>query len=129
MNIQQQDKKHILFADDDSMTRRLFGSKLAFAGFEVLYATNGNDLIEMAIRFQPDLVVTDIDMPNTDGITAAYKLRENPQTKNINIIFLTNADISMETEKVMKELVGASYMSKSIELSEFIEQVQRIINQ
>jgi len=127
--MQQKNKKHVLLADDDSMTRRLFGSKLAFAGFEVLYATNGDELVEMAIRFQPDLVVTDIDMPNTDGITAAYKLREDSQTKNINIIFLTNADISIETEKVMKELVGASYIPKSIDLLEFIEQVHKVINQ
>jgi len=123
----KQNKKHILFADDDSVTRRLFGSKLAFAGFEVLYATDGNELVEMAIRFQPDLVVADIDMPNTDGITAAYKLRANPQTKDINIIFLTNTDISMETEKVMKELVGANYIQKSIDLIKFIEHVKKVI--
>lgn len=123
----QQNIKHILFADDDYIMRRLFGSQLAFAGFEVLYATNGNELVEMAIHFQPDLIVTDINMPNTDGITAAYKLRANPQTKNINIIFLTNADISIETEKVMKEFVGANYISKSIDLVKFIEQVKKVV--
>ena len=123
----QQNKKHILLADDDHATRRLFGSKLASAGFEVLYATDGNEVIEMTRRFLPNLIVTDIDMPNTDGITAAYKLRADPQTKNINIIFLTNADISMETEKVMKELVGANYIPKSIDLSEFIEHVKKVV--
>ena len=123
----QQKKKHILFADDDNATRRLFGSKLAVAGFEVLYATDGNEVVEMAMRFQPDLVVTDIDMPNMDGITAAYKLRANPETENIHIIFLTNVDLSLEAEKTMKDLVGADYLPKSIDLTEFIEHIKRVI--
>jgi len=124
----QQNIKHILLADDDYVMRRLFGSQLSLAGFEVLYATNGNELFEMALHFQPDLIVTDINMPHTDGITAAYKLRANPQTENISIIFLTNSDISKETEKVMKEFVGASYISKSIDLVDFVEQVKKIFD-
>ena len=127
MNTQQ--KKHVLLADDDLATRRLFGSKLASAGFEVLYASDGNEAIEIARRFQPHLIVTDIDMPNKDGITAAYELKADPQTEHIHIIFLTNSDLPVETEKKMKEFVGADYMSKSIDLKEFIEQVKKVIGQ
>ncbi len=124
MDIEQK-KKHILFADDDPVTRRLFGSKLASAGFEILYAKDGNEVVDMAKRFQPDLVVTDIDMPNKDGIEAAYILKGDIETNHIHIIFLTNSDLSVETEKAMKELVGAEYMSKSIDLTEFIERVKK----
>ena len=122
-------KKHILFADDDPATRRLFGSKLATAGFEVLYASDGNEEIDIAKRFQPDLIITDIDMPNMDGIEAAYKLKADSETKHIHIIFLTNSDLSIEAERAMKDLVGAEYMPKSIDLMEFVEQVKKVINQ
>lgn len=122
-----QKKKHVLFADDDPATRRLFGSKLASAGLEVLYATDGNEAFDMAKRFQPDLIVTDIDMPNSDGIKAAYRLKADPQTKQIHIIFLTNADLSVEAEKAMKELIGAEYIPKGIDLTEFIERVKKAI--
>ncbi|MDO8516235.1 MAG: response regulator [bacterium] len=125
----EQKKKHVLFADDDPATRRLFGSKLAHAGFEVLYATDGNEAVQMARRFRPDCIVTDIDMPHTDGIEAAYKLRADSQTKHIPIIFLTNSDLPVEAEHAMKELVGAGYMPKSIDLPEFIEQVKKAIGQ
>ena len=120
-------KKHILFADDDPATRRLFGAKLASAGFEVLYAKDGDEELEMATRFVPELVVTDIDMPNTDGIKASFRLRGDPRTKNIPIIFLTNADLSAEAEKAIKELGMAEYMPKAIDLAEFIERVKAIV--
>jgi CheY-like chemotaxis protein len=122
-----QKKKHVLFADDDPATRRLFGAKLASAGFEVLYAKDGNEELEMATRFVPDLVVTDIDMPNTDGIKASFRLRGDPRTKNIPIIFLTNADLSADAEKAIKEMGMAEYMPKGIDLAEFIERVKAIV--
>ena len=122
-----QKKKHILFADDDPATRRLFGAKLASAGFEVLYAKDGDEALEMATRFVPDLVVTDIDMPNTDGIKASFRLRGDPRTKSIPIIFLTNADLSADAEKAIKELGMAEYMPKGIDLAEFIERVKAIV--
>jgi CheY-like chemotaxis protein len=125
----QEKKKHVLFADDDSTTRRLFGSRLALAGIEVLYATNGNEAVEMASRFLPDLIITDIDMPHMDGIAAAYKLKADPQTKDIHIIFFTNSDLSVEAERAMKEFVGADYMPKSIDLAEFVERVKKVICQ
>lgn len=122
-----QKKKHVLFADDDPATRRLFGAKLASAGFEVLYAKDGDEELEMATRFVPDLVVTDIDMPNTDGIKASFRLRGDPRTKAIPIIFLTNADLSADAEKAIKELGAAEYMPKAIDLAEFIERVKAIV--
>jgi CheY-like chemotaxis protein len=120
-------KKHVLFADDDPATRRLFGAKLASAGFEVLYAKDGDEELEMATRFVPDLVVTDIDMPHTDGIKASFRLRGDPRTKSIPIIFLTNADLSADAEKAIKELGMAEYMPKGIDLAEFIERVKAIV--
>jgi len=122
-----QKKKHVLFADDDPATRRLFGAKLASAGFEVLYAKDGNEELEMATRFVPELVITDIDMPNTDGIKASFRLRGDPRTKAIPIIFLTNADLSADAEKAIKELGAAEYMPKAIDLAEFIERVKAIV--
>jgi CheY-like chemotaxis protein len=123
----QQKKKHVLFADDDPVIRRLFGSRLVLAEIEVLYATDGNEAVEMTKRFLPDLIIMDIDMPNMDGIAAAYALKSDSQTKDIHIIFFTNSDLSVETEKAMKEFVGADYMSKSIGLAEFVEQVKKVI--
>ena len=67
-------------------------------------------------------------MPNSDGIEAAYKIKANPQTKHIHIIFLTNSDLTVEAEQAMKELVGAEYLPKSTDLKEFIEKIKKTLD-
>jgi len=120
-------KKHILIIDDDALIRRLFGGKLASAGFEVLYAQDGDEGREVARRLQPDLILLDIRMPGTDGYVVARRLREEPRTSNIPVIFLTNEDLSVEAEKAITELWVAGYMHKSIDLTELVERIKKIL--
>lgn len=119
--------KHILIIDDDQQIRRLFGAKLAAAGFEVIYSGNGSEGRELARRFQPDLILLDIRMPDADGYTIAKRLKEERQTAGIPVVFLTNEDFSLEAEKWMKEVFVSEYIHKSIDLNMFIERVRNIL--
>lgn len=118
--------KHILIIDDDPALRRLFGAKLATAGFEVIYAPNGNEGREMARRFPIDLILLDINMPEPDGYKVAERLREEPRTKNIPIVFLTNQDLTPEAEKAVKECWVTDYLHKSMDLNEFVKKIEEI---
>lgn len=122
--------KHILVVDDDPITRRLFGALLARAGFEVLYAKDGNEGREMARRFMPDLVLLDYNMPVMDGIQTAMKLKKEPGTLNANtpIALLTNEDVSVEALKMIKEIGVADYIQKGVSNEEFIERVKKILD-
>lgn len=120
-------KKHILIIDDDSAMRRLFGGKLASAGFEVLYAADGNEGREIARRMQPDIILLDIRMPDPDGYTVARRLKGEPKTSHIPIIFLTNEDFTPEAEKAVKELWVADYIHKSVDLNELVSRVKGAI--
>jgi len=120
-------KKHILIIDDDDLIRRLFGGKLASAGFEILYAQDGDEGREIARRLQPDLILLDIRMPGSDGYAVAQRLKEEPKTSNIPIIFLTNEDFSVEAEKAVKELWVVDYIHKSIDLKEFVKRIKKIL--
>lgn len=119
-------KKHILIIDDDPLIQRLFGAKLSGAGFEVLYSQKGNAGREMARRFLPDLILLDIRLPDTDGMTIARRLKEEPRTANLPVIFLTNEDFSIEAEKAVKETWIVDYIHKSIDLDEFIQRIKKI---
>ena len=120
--------KHILIIDDDPFIRRLFGAKLASAGFEVLYAGEGHVGREMASRFMPDLVILDINMPGADGYEIAGRLRKEPKTKDIPIVFLTNEDFSAEAEKAAKEVFVVDYIHKGIDLDKFVERIKKAID-
>jgi len=120
-------KKHILIIDDDYMLRRLFGGVLASAGFDVIYAASGDEGRETARRLQPDLILLDIRMPGNDGYTIARRLRQEKQTKDIPVVFLTNEDLSQEAEKAAKEVFVHDYIHKSIDLNEFVAKVKNIL--
>lgn len=122
--------KHVLIADDDPATRMLFGSLVARAGFEVLYAKDGNEAREIARRFTPDLILLDLNMPIMDGWEVATRLKTEPNSvnKDTPIAFLTNEDLSIEAQKIAKELGIIDYIQKGVSNEEFIERVKKILS-
>lgn len=122
-------KQHILMIDDDEDIRRLFGTKLALAGFEMIYASDGNEGREVARRMHPDLILLDINLGSTDGYTIARRLRQEPTTKDIPVIFLTNEDFTPEAEKAAKELWVVDYLHKSMDLDEVVEHVHKAMRE
>ena len=121
-------KIHIMIVDDDPLLRRLFGGYLAKAGYDTIYATNGNDGRETARRLQPDLILMDINMPGLeDGLETAIRMKGEEQTKSIPIIFVTNNDLSFLKEKKLKEIAAMDYIHKSIDGEEFIKRIKKAI--
>jgi CheY-like chemotaxis protein len=78
-----------LIADDEDEVRRLVGEVLAEVGFDTVTARDGLELLELAARHQPHLIVADVMMPKMDGHTAVARLRGQPATAGIPIIMLT----------------------------------------
>lgn len=123
-----QKKIHVLIIDDDEAMRRLYGSLTAKIGYEVIYSPDAIQGRELARRFQPDLILMDINMPKEDGLTASHRLKNEKETAHIPIIFLTNEDLSIEAEKWMKETLIDDYIQKGISNEEFMERIKKIIN-
>jgi len=121
-------KTHVLIIDDDEVMRRLYGSLLGKAGYEVIYSPDSVQGRELARRFHPDLILMDIEMPVENGIDASSRLKKESQTADIPIVLLTNADLSIEAEKWMKELAITDYIQKGISNDDFIERIEKIIN-
>lgn len=123
-----QKMKHVLIIDDDEVMRRLYGSLAAKAGFEVIYSPDAIQGRELARRFHPDLIIMDMNMPMEDGLNASQRLKKEKETSNIPIILLTNADLSLEAEKWIKELSIDDYIQKGVSNEEFIERIKKMIN-
>lgn len=81
--------KKILIADDEPDILEIIQYNLRNEGYEVAAAKNGNDAIDLAKRFQPDLIILDIMMPGKTGIEVCNLLRRLPAFNNTLIIFLT----------------------------------------
>ena len=115
----------LLVVDDLAMDRRLAGGLLEKnAGWNVLYATDGVNALEQIERHLPDLVLTDMQMPNMDGLelVAAIK-KEYPL---IPVILMT-AQGSEEIAVTALQLGAASYVPKRKLAVDLVETVERVL--
>ena len=86
------DKKIILFIDDNPVDRTLINRLLVKYDFYVLLAEDGPRGLKMAQEEKPDLILLDILLPGISGIELCKKLKKNPATQNIPVIFYTSID-------------------------------------
>ena len=120
-------KIRILIIDDDPVLRRLFGNLLGNAGYEVQDAPDADQGQELAKRLQPDLILMDKNLPGIDGITASGRLKKEAATARIPIALLTNEDLSVETEKRMREIPIVDCIQTRLDNKEFIERIKKIL--
>ena len=86
----------ILVVDDDRLLRQMVRNLLEGADCAVAEAVDGADGLAQAAALQPDLILLDVMMPNVDGYTACSRLKADPATQAIPVIFLTaSADPSL----------------------------------
>lgn len=81
----------ILVVDDEQFIRESYQELLLAEGYKVITASNGQEGVNMAAQYHPDIIMLDLLMPVMDGMTAIPELKKNPNTKDIPIIILTNA--------------------------------------
>ncbi|MBN2437092.1 MAG: response regulator [Deltaproteobacteria bacterium] len=117
-------KKTILIIDDEDDFCYFIKLNLEQTGtFEVLTANNGADGIEMAKRYQPDLVLLDIIMPNMTGTQVAEILRNDKATKDIPIIFVTAIVKRGEVGARDYQFGGNYFVFKPVKLDELINEI------
>ncbi|MHB1664220.1 MAG: response regulator [bacterium] len=84
--------KTILIVEDSIVVIKLLSLSFAKEGFKVLTAGDGFEALEIAIKNDVDLIITDLNMPQMDGITLLKNLKENEDTKNIPVILMSSME-------------------------------------
>lgn len=124
----------ILIADDDVGFQEIIATKLKRLGFLVAETYDGREAVDKATLLHPDLILMDIRMPNESGTEAVLDLMQNPETKNIKIIFLTNLkdpwpDVKADVQKVAKELGATDFINKTDDLDQIGEKIKALLKQ
>src|SRR3989344_4901690 len=91
--------KTILLAEDDPFIMDIYSSQLRREGFKVDIAKDGESALEKIKNSYPDLLVLDINLPKMNGCEILKILKNDPKTKNLKIIVLSNYDKSFINEK------------------------------
>jgi len=118
--------KSILIVDDSASIRQMLGFTLRAAGYEVDEAVDGKDGLGKAQRKAYQLVFTDQNMPNMDGLTLLQTIRATPQYKSVPILMLTTE--SSEAMKAQGRAAGATgWLVKPFDPQKLIEVVKKVI--
>ncbi len=80
------DRPLVLLVEDDRDTREMYTEYLTYSGLRVTEASTGRRALERAREQTPDVVVTDIAMPEMDGLELSRRLRASPPTRDVPII-------------------------------------------
>ena len=107
----------ILIVEDNDKNRELLMDILTFHGYEVYEAANGQEGVSQARALMPDLILTDIQMPIMDGMTAVGILRRDPATSGLKIIALTSFAMRGDEARFM-EAGFDGYLTKPINTRE-----------
>jgi diguanylate cyclase (GGDEF)-like protein len=113
----------ILIAEDDQGTLELVKVILETKGYELTWARDGEEALQMAKEQKPDLILMDVMMPKLNGYEVAHLLKENLDMKDISIIFLTAKN---EPDKKIAGLRmgGDDYITKPFDIYELIARIE-----
>jgi len=101
----------VLVVDDDEGNRDVLSRRLLRDGYEVMLAETGRQALRMARRYNFDIVLLDIMMPEMDGITVLAEIRKDPNLRHLPVVMVSSVD---ETESVVRclELGADDYLPK-----------------
>jgi DNA-binding response OmpR family regulator len=120
-------KTKILIVEDEEILLTALSEELRQEGFNAVGAKDGVEGVEKIVSEKPDLVLLDLVMPRLDGIGALKQMKENPETKDIPIVILTNLS---DYDKVSDALsLGAmDYLVKAnYRLEELVNKIKTIL--
>jgi CRP-like cAMP-binding protein len=121
------DMNTILIIEDNIDIRESCIEILELSGYKVLQADNGKSGIDLALKYQPDLVLCDIMIPEIDGYGVLYFLNKNDNTSDIPFIFLTAKTDKIDFRKGM-EMGADDYLTKPFDDMDLLHAIETRIN-
>lgn len=119
------DKKRILIADDDAISRELVTIALQNAGYEVAVAKNDQEAVSLFASYQPNLVLTDLQMPRLDGAGLLSHIKHIAPDTPV-ILFTAHSDLGAEREA--QRLGADDYLNKPLDLAEMLGRIARAVS-
>ena len=116
----------ILVVDDEAHILQVLSIKLRNAGYEALTAVDGEEAFELACREQPDLIITDFQMPYMTGVELCRALAEHDATAHIPVVLLTARGYALDEEDLaignIKDVLSKPFSPRAI-----LQQVESLL--
>jgi signal transduction histidine kinase len=117
----------ILIVDDTPANLDTLSRVLSDVGYEIAIATSGEKALQVLQRRSPDLILLDVRMPGIDGFTTCKRIKVNPKTRDIPIVFMTSL-IDLNNKIKGFDCGAVDYISKPFQEQEILARVKNHIN-
>ena len=105
-------RKVLLVDDEDSVLDVIEAILSRGEVAEVRRASDGDEALEAANEWRPDLVIVDVLMPTVNGYEVCLALKENPLTRHVKVVMVTGLDQEFDRDKALNEVGADGYLSK-----------------
>lgn len=116
----------ILVVDDDKVIQQLVEVNLELEGYDVAKASDGEEALRVVKEFKPDLVVLDVMMPRMDGREVCRRIKADPASAHIPVIFLSARAQDMDVQSGL-DLGASAYVTKPFDPVDLLDTVQQIL--
>jgi two-component system, cell cycle response regulator DivK len=116
----------VLLVEDNEMNRDMLSRRLIRRGFQVVFAMDGQQGIDLARSERPDIIIMDMSLPVVDGWEATRRLKADDATRSVPVIGLTAHAMSGDREKAI-EAGCDDYDTKPVELDRLIGKIERLL--
>jgi two-component system, cell cycle response regulator DivK len=116
----------VLLVEDNEMNRDMLSRRLIRRGFQVVFAMDGQQGVDLARSEHPDIILMDMSLPVIDGWEATRRVKADDTTRGVPVIALTARAMSGDREKAI-EAGCDDYDTKPVELDRLIGKIERLI--
>ena len=120
---------YLLVVEDIADILNLLEATLKFKGYRVVTAHNGEEALEIVHQERPDLIIADILMPKMDGFSMVHRLRINPETRRIPVVFLSATYVAPEDKAFALSLGATRFIEKPVDLPTFLPIIEKLLQQ
>jgi two-component system cell cycle response regulator DivK len=117
----------VLLVEDNEMNRDMLSRRLTRRGFEVIFAVDGQQGVDLARTERPDIILMDMSLPVLDGWEATRRVKADDATRSVPVIGLTAHAMSGDYEKAI-EAGCDDYDTKPVELDRLIGKIERLLS-
>lgn len=120
---------YLLIVEDDPDILKLLDATLTFRGYQVITAHNGKEGLEAIQVKRPAIVIADIMMPKLDGFGLVHRIRINPDTRDIPVVFITATYVAREDREFALNIGATRFIQKPVDLEKFLVTIAELLEQ
>ena len=120
---------YLLIVEDDPDILKMLDAALTFRGYRVATARNGKEGLEAIRVKRPAIVIADIMMPKLDGFGLVHRLRINPETRDLPVVFISATYVAPEDKEFALNVGATRFLQKPVDLEKFLTTIAELLKQ